>query len=534
MIYNPKNNIEVELKKLTAYPAVESASIINDKWPNNYFAFIDKLGDIYFKDKKFLDASVCYKLTLESPTIMKEIYFKLANTLFLHGNYEESYYYAKKMYGLFPCNIDYTRLYIEIILIIGEVQEIDNLSKKLFEKNPKNDDYKFFLAQSKRLLGDFSGSRKLLEQLENDTNNIKYSFALADTIGEVDTLTAINCYEKIISKGAKISAIQKFNLSIHYLRSRNFKKGWEYFEFGLDKTIGKRGRKLPYNFKGTYRISNDEEINKKDKILVCSEQGIGDQILFYSVLNDAINEHINLFIICEERMETILKRSFPLISFSSNGNFINSDLKQMLSNGQLAYFPLATLYSRYRPNIDKIINRNKSYIIPNATLKAQFRTHLDCIAKGRKIIGICWKSFVDNNISIVKNIDFLNWLTLFTNENLIVNLQYGNSLDEQQLLNNLNLEMISFNEIDFKQDLDSWLSLSCACDGVISVSSSIVHFAGSTGQKVSVVMPFNQGHWSLGLSDKESIFYPNVRIFRVGDRITETSIILDAYSYIQG
>jgi len=530
------NKIENELKKLTAYSSIESTDKIKKKWPIQSIILFEKIGDFYLNAKKYADAALSYKLALDSSNKNnKEIYYKLANLFFQIGDFDESYIYATKMFDFFPNNTKYIRLYIDVLLLSGNIKEIDKVSKILFDKDSNNPDYKFFLAQSKRLLGDFSNSVKLLlELVTHYENNYNYKLAMADVTGETDTVTAIQMYEKIIPRCSNISAVHRFNLSIHYLRYRNFEKGWELFEFGLDKSIGKRGRKLPYNFKGTFRIDAEQQLDKKNKILVCSEQGIGDQILFYSVLNDASMESINLFIICEERMESILKRSFPLINFSFTGNFNNSNLNEMLSNEQLIYFPLGTLYSRYRSNINQILRKNNPYIIPNNFLTSKFRTHLESIAKGRKIIGICWKSFVENNISIIKNIDFLNWLILFNNENLIVNLQYGDSFEEQNFLINLNLEMISFNEIDFKQDLDSWLSLSCACDGIISVSSSIVHFAGSTGQKVSVVMPFKQGHWSLGLSDKDSIFYPNVRIFRVDDRSTETSIIIDAYSYIKG
>jgi len=41
-------------------------------------------------------------------------------------------------------------------------------------------------------------------------------------------------------------------------------------------------------------------------------------------------------------------------------------------------------------------------------------------------------------------------------------------------------------------------------------------------------MPFKQGHWSLGLDETESIFYPRVSIFRRTTDETLTSLILKA------
>ena len=522
----------IELKQLLSYAAIDTITIIKQKWPNDYINYLENIGDAYFKNKKYLDASIAYKLAFEEKIFSNNIFYKLSNTLYLVGEYEESKYYATKMYELEPDNTNQIKLYIEILLKIGNLQEINDLSTKLIESNPNDEDYKFFLAHSKRLHGYFDEAVVILEHLCKKSNKVNYRIALADTVGETDTNLAIKYYESIFSKKNVILPLNKFNLSIHYLRSRNFKNGWNLFEYGLDKSIGKRGRKLPYNFKGTYRLKDSEDIKPNKKILICSEQGIGDQILFYNVFSDHDIKNLNIFVVCEKRMELILKRSFPFIDFSSNGIFNNSNLNDMLAKENLIYFPLGSFYSRFRPSIEKIEISKISYLTPNLLTTNKYKNYLKNIANGRKIIGICWKSFVDNNISKIKNIDFINWLPLFSNDNLIVNLQYGDTNNEQEFIKNLNLEMISFNEIDFKNDLDSWLSLSCACDGIISVSSSIVHFAGAAGQKVSVVMPFNQGHWSLGLTDKKSLFYPNVRIYRLSDYVTETSLILDAYSYL--
>ena len=46
------------------------------------------------------------------------------------------------------------------------------------------------------------------------------------------------------------------------------------------------------------------------------------------------------------------------------------------------------------------------------------------------------------------------------------------------------------------------------------MSTALVHFAGAIGQKVAVVMPSTFGPWHLGMSDKQSLAYKNVRIFR--------------------
>ena len=68
--------------------------------------------------------------------------------------------------------------------------------------------------------------------------------------------------------------------------------------------------------------------------------------------------------------------------------------------------------------------------------------------------------------------------------------------------------------LNFKVHLDEWLAMAGACDGIISVSTALVHFAGAIGQKVAIVMPEPSGPWHLGINDTESMIYKNVRIYR--------------------
>ena len=47
-------------------------------------------------------------------------------------------------------------------------------------------------------------------------------------------------------------------------------------------------------------------------------------------------------------------------------------------------------------------------------------------------------------------------------------------------------DLIVFPELDFKVHIDDWVAIAGACDGIISVSTALVHFAGAIGQKVAV------------------------------------------------
>ena len=155
------------------------------------------------------------------------------------------------------------------------------------------------------------------------------------------------------------------------------------------------------------------------------------------------------------------------------------------------------------------------------------------LANGRRILGISWQSHVAANTAKIKSTQFSDWLSVFDDDTLDVNLKYGNTNTEESLAKAHGLDMVSFNHLDFTKDLEHWLALSAACDGITCISTSLVHFAGACGQKVSVVMPYNQGHWSVGVTDTESIIYSNVRLFRRENSESNASLVNRAANHIK-
>ena len=117
-----------------------------------------------------------------------------------------------------------------------------------------------------------------------------------------------------------------------------------------------------------------------------------------------------------------------------------------------------------------------------------------------------------------------DWRVITHGNILCVNLQYGDVMAEVEAERNAGANILDFPNLNFKVDLEDWLAISGACDGIISVSTALVHFAGAIGQKVGIVMPEPQGPWHLGVDDTWHLVYPNVFIFR--RNVEETDLAL--------
>ena len=472
-----------------------------------------QIAKIYQQQEKYLDAATCYKELVVARGSKVDDLINLSVVLFKGGEMSDSLTYARQAYNKDSQNSITSKVFLECLISTNHPKEALDLALEKLNDSPTDNDYKVALAQSKRLMGDWEGSIEILSELATTQKELRFKLLLADAYGETDSGKALPIYESALAEGGNFSPTFYYNLSLHYLRTHQFKEGWRLYEYGLDREVGLYGRKVPYNLKGMYRADLMDNPDPANWTIVCSEQGVGDQLICLSAIQEAKKDFPNMILVCEGRMASIIKRSFPDLQLMTSGKIGDGAFNVIGQN--LGYMPLCSMLAKYRPDTEAFLAKRKPYISVDGDLYHQYREQLMQIANGRKILGISWQSHVAANTAKIKSTAFSDWLGVFDKDTLVVNLQYGNTDAEQILAKAHGLDMVSFNQLDFTKDLDHWLALSAACDGITCISTSLVHFAGACGQKVSVVMPYNQGHWSVGVSDTESIIYPNVNIFRL-------------------
>jgi hypothetical protein len=348
----------------------------------------------------------------------------------------------------------------------------------------------------------------------------------ADLLGDSDTKEALPLYEKALAlsvekKGAPDPAIQ-WNMSLHLLRARKMEQGWECWEQGFHPIVGTMGRNLPNRITSMDRADNGKEIDPTKWTIVCAEQGIGDQVLFMHSMNEAIDELGKVLYITEKRLYPIIKRSFPKMEVAAQGVTYDWTRNSLKKNG---YIPLGSIPRRHRPTVESYAKHKTPYLRANKKLFEKYRSQLQALASGRPIIGISWKGGYWQIQRKTKQLELENWDPIFDREAFYVNLQYGDVTNELKYLKEKNKKLAVFEKLDFRNDIDDWVAIAAACDGIISVSTALVHFAGAVGQKVAVVMPGKQGPWHLGLNDTESMAYKNVKIFRPSARESLQEVI---------
>ena len=343
----------------------------------------------------------------------------------------------------------------------------------------------------------------------------------ADIVGEKDSLAAIDIYRGIIKshKGSERSLNPvKWNMSLHMLRARQFELGYQYYEAGLTPEVGTMGRNLHPLIKRLPSLGA-KSVDKSSWTVLTVEQGLGDQVMFLSTINDAVDEFSRVILLCEPRTFDLYERSFPRVQVATPGLIETLHDSKIAINGVL---PIGSLLARYRPTIESFTRARRPFLSIARKKYNQYREILKAEAKGKTIVGISWKGGYWENQQRNKTIEIEKWLPVFDTGAYVVNLQYGDTTEDVEFLKSKGYDIRCFSEVDFKLDIDTWVTIAGACDGLISVSTALVHFAGAANQKIGLVMPERQGPFIWGLDEARSIVYPNVHIFR---RDTDESML---------
>ena len=98
------------------------------------------------------------------------------------------------------------------------------------------------------------------------------------------------------------SSMAKKNLAHVHLAKHEWTQGWKYWELSL-------GNK--YRKEWSYGTEKRWDGSKNQAVVIYGEQGLGDEIMYASVIPDAINDCKKVIIDCDPKLKKLFKRSFP-------------------------------------------------------------------------------------------------------------------------------------------------------------------------------------------------------------------------------
>jgi len=312
-----------------------------------------------------------------------------------------------------------------------------------------------------------------------------------------------------------------YNFSRLLLSNSDFKDGWEKYEsrWGTDQFLDQ--------YRGGSLVQWDGEVCENLSLFLWGEQGLGDQILFLSQLNDLLSMNIHPTIEVDPRLVKIVSNSFKDIDVYGYGEIPRDTSKKF--DAQISFGSLGNIIYKDRPYKVSRLPFIKSDSIRTENYKKKYTNLKD----NRLLIGISWNS-INPNFGYKKSLPLKKWLPLLrVNEASFISLQYGNAVNEiEEIKKSDQLDIYNDSDLDQVLDLDGALSQIDSMDLVITTSNTTAHLAGALGKPTYVMVP-KVPEWRWGLNGSESVWYQSVKIFRQKKTGIWEDVIEDVFSELK-
>lgn len=229
------------------------------------------------------------------------------------------------------------------------------------------------------------------------------------------------------------------------------------------------------------------------RILVVGEQGLGDELMFANILPDiaeAVGPEGKLQIAVDGRLVPLFRRSFPdaEVGVCDDRMMVDGDGRKELrfvpwasESGQPDFYvTMGTPLQFLRRRIEDF--RKGAYLVPDPARVADFRKRLEAMGPG-PYVGLCWRSMMQE-IKRQKYFSPLDaWSPILKTPGVtFVNVQYGDCRDEiAWACERHEVDIIFFDDLDLKNDIEGAAALSAALDLVISAPTAAAATAGSVG-----------------------------------------------------
>jgi len=297
----------------------------------------------------------------------------------------------------------------------------------------------------------------------------------------------------------------EYNLSLAHLHEFEFAEGWRLHEsrYRTVPPVAHR-RSLPFP-----QFSADDW-GKGHRLAVWREQGVGDQLLYSSLMPDLEARGQDFVLEIDARLVPAMKRAHP------GWNVVAPDQSDAPFSQCDRHAAMGDLAALLRPSRASFAAQPRALLAADRERAAGFRRRLE--APGARIVGISWRSFQPASRSYVqakKSAPLAAFGALSRSPDLrLLDLQYGDTAAERDAFARGGGRLARLDDLDLFKDLDGLLAAIEACDLVVTTSNVTAHLAGSIGKRTLLVYlsanpPFH--YWASDASGR-CLWYPSLAI----------------------
>lgn len=236
-------------------------------------------------------------------------------------------------------------------------------------------------------------------------------------------------------------------------------------------------------------------------VLLLAEQGVGDVVMFASILPDLLATAAAVTLVCETRLRRLFANSFPGLQV------LEPAAAEAAAAGFDAVLALGSLGRLFRPRREDF--RGAPYLSASDAVRARWTRRLAGLGDGLRV-GLSWRGGSSRTGSADRSVRLATLAPLLDLPGCaFVNLQYGDTREEvagTPLWSPDPAEVADFEDL---------AGLVQALDLVVSVQTTVVHLAGALGAPCLAMLP-RQAEWRYGAGAETMAWYRSVRLVRQG------------------
>ncbi|MBF0380272.1 MAG: tetratricopeptide repeat protein [Magnetococcales bacterium] len=313
------------------------------------------------------------------------------------------------------------------------------------------------------------------------------------------------------------------NLALSQLLDGDFTNGWQNFnqrwqDIALSSTF--------FN-NSNMTLWQGGDIDGK-KLLLWDEQGVGESLLFATMIPDLVKLGAKVVLQCDERLIPLFLRSFKEIECLPNGSIDSLKADELEFDH---HTPMGNLGRWFRPDLSSFVKQKAHIVVDDEkkhTLKTRYKK-----SNNQFIVGISWHSkspkYGDKSIELKELYPILKIPGV-----QFINLQYGDTAKPRdELFNDSGIQIYHDESIDQLADLDSFSAQVAAVDLVVTISNTTAHMAGAVGTPTFLLLE-SVPIWYWMMDVNHSPWYSSLRLFRQQKRGEWRDVIRDVAKEVAG
>lgn len=255
----------------------------------------------------------------------------------------------------------------------------------------------------------------------------------------------------------------KANLGVGLLAQGQWKEGWPLYDVIIG--LGSERKLVQYANEPQWDGS------KGKRLAIYGEQGLGDEIVFASMLPDAIRDSFHVVLECDSKLQGLFQRSFP--STKVYGTRWEKTVGWDVADQRLdASISIGGLGKFYRPTPESC--PEAPYLVPDPERLSMWKGLFRNV--GKPVIGIAWSGGVQWTGAKYRKFDLKDYAQLFGIDAHFVSLQYRDAGEEVA-----GTKVKQYRYGTLTNDYDDTAAMVAAMDLVIAPPTSVVHLAGGLG-----------------------------------------------------